>query len=421
MTPGISLKGIDAPALSELHSMGSSATIDYVEIENFRSIRKVRLDLERLTVLLGGNGAGKSNVVDVFRFLSESLSLGLFTALERRAGIQAVRHRIAGTGGNPRAVGIAIGLRFPNGFLGEYSFRLTSKRGGVYYVGEERCRITSDRGAQFADLHFRNGRHARRPVLRVSDFEDKDLVASVFIGDVQPKPEALALPLLAAAPGLRSVFEALRSLRTYAIVPDVLREPQDPDEGKVLASDGANASSVWRGLSPVARRELVDLLAYAVPGIEEIRSKRYGKKRGLEFIQRTSQGRNQFDAHQMSDGTLRLFGILLALLQPAPASLIAVEEPEVSVHLGALAALVEVLRTQADDQQVVITSHNADLIDFVKVDELRIVRATDAGTQVSRVAKHSVKTIKAELFSPGELFRAGGLQAEGEDSSSPVR
>jgi type I restriction enzyme M protein len=404
--------------------MGTSAEVGVLDIGNFRSIKKTRLDLDRLTVLLGGNGAGKSNVVDVFRFISEALSLGLFTALERRAGIQAVRHRIAGTGGNPRAVRLALGLKFPNGFTAEYAFSLSSKRGGVYHVGEERCRVWTTDHYCFLNYYLRGGRHVRPPELAIEDFmdigRDKREFAKMFIGRVEPNPEALALPLMGGMPGIKSMLDALRSLRTYSIVPDVIRDPQDPDEGRVLASDGANASSVWRSLTTAAKSELVALLAHAVPGIESIRSKRYGKKRGLEFIQRTQQGRNEFDAHQMSDGTLRLFGILLALLQPAQSSLIALEEPEVSIHLGALAALVEVLRTKAEDRQIVITSHNADLADFVGTNELRMVRATPDGTQVSKIAKHSVDAIREELFSPGELLRAGGLHGEGQSVAAPV-
>jgi predicted ATPase len=401
--------------------MGSSATVEWIDIENFRSIRKARLEPDRLTVLLGGNGAGKSNVVDVFRFVSEAVSLGLFTALERRAGIQAVRHRIAGKGGNPRAVKVEIGLRFPNNFFADYGFGLTSKKGGVYYVGEERCRIYAETGHLFAEFHMRAGKHVRQPIIEIADIDDESLFANVYLASVEPKPEALALPLMAGAPGVKPVLDALRSLQTYAIVPDVLREPQDPDEGQVLSSDGSNASSVWRSFGAPRRKELIELLAYAVPGIEEIRSTRYGRKRSLEFIQRSAQGRNQFDAHQMSDGTLRLFGILLALLQPSKSSLIAIEEPEVSIHLGALAALVEVLRTRAEEQQIVVTSHNADLVDFVDIDELRVVRRTARGTEIRSVAKHSIAAIRDELFSPGELLRAGALLGEGEDLATSVR
>jgi type I restriction enzyme M protein len=120
----------------------------------------------------------------------------------------------------------------------------------------------------------------------------------------------------------------------------------------------------------------------------------------------------------MSDGTLRLFGLLLALLQPARATLIAVEEPEVSIHVAALEALVGVMRSESSSGQIVLTTHSADLLDFVDVAELRLVRSEDGKTVVSGLAEYSKKAIRDELFSLGELHRIGGIRAKNEDLSA---
>jgi predicted ATPase len=92
------------PKFDELYQLGDAAHVRKVVIKNYRSIRDASLELGPFTVLAGANGAGKSNVVDVFRFVSEALSLGLYAALERRAGIQAVRHRVPSRGGRQRTV-----------------------------------------------------------------------------------------------------------------------------------------------------------------------------------------------------------------------------------------------------------------------------------------------------------------------------
>ena len=84
----------------------------------------------------------------------------------------------------------------------------------------------------------------------------------------------------------------------------------------------------------------------------------------------------------MSDGTLRLFGILLSLLQPARATSIAIEEPEVSIHVAALEALVSVVRSESKTGQVVLTTHSADLLDFVDASEVRLVHA-EAGKTIA--------------------------------------
>jgi predicted ATPase len=400
------------PNMEEIFSMGSRAQIVRADITNYRSIRHATLDLDPFTVLVGPNGAGKSNVVDAFRFVSESLSLGLYTALERRAGIKAVRHHVVK--GHPRNVKISLTLKFQNEFQVFYSFRIDSLAGGVYRVGEETCSLMTKEGVEFGLFKLKEGAFSEQPKLVVADFGPEDRLIDAFLTPLAPEPELLALPVIGSMPGLRSVLSALRSLRSYAIVPDRLREPQDPDEGRVLLPDGHNATSVIRSLDSQDRDELLKLLSYAVPGVENVLTRQSGRKRLLEFGQRTPGGRARFEAHQMSDGTLRLFGILLALLQPAESSMLAIEEPETSLHVGALGALVDVLRGHAEERQILLTTHSPDLLNFVDPDELRLVRFDEGHTIVSEPAAHSKKAIREELFELGELHRAGGLHAADE-------
>ena len=254
--------------MEQLYQMGTRAQVVRAEITNYRSVRHATLELDPFTVLVGPNGAGKSNVVDAFRFVSESLSLGLYTALERRAGIKAVRHHVVK--GHPRNVKISLVLRFQNNFQVFYSFRIDSLAGGVYRVGEEICCLLTDEGIEFGSFKLKNGEFSENPTLVVEDFGPRDNLVDAFLGPLAPDPELLALPVIGSVPGLRSVLSALRSLRSYAIVPDRLREPQDPDEGRVLLPDGHNATSVVRSLENQDRAELLKLLEYAVPGVDNV-------------------------------------------------------------------------------------------------------------------------------------------------------
>ncbi|HSZ70800.1 MAG TPA: AAA family ATPase [Solirubrobacteraceae bacterium] len=231
--------------------------------------------------------------------------------------------------------------------------------------------------------------------------------------------QLLALPVLAAHPMLAPVFEALRSIRSYAIDPAKIREPQDPDEGRFLFTDGSNSTSVFRKLSPSARESVIELLAHAVPSIIDIKIVSRGPKLTTQFVQRTQSGRMTFDAHQMSDGTLRLVGILLALYQKADTAFVAIEEPEASVHVAAAEALVELFVTQSDDVQILMTTHSADVLDFVDVSSLRLVRAGLGYSELAPIADHTREVVKSELFRPGELLRANALRGEGETDVLP--
>ncbi|MFL5834883.1 MAG: AAA family ATPase [Solirubrobacterales bacterium] len=409
------------PRQEELFALDAPAFLKKVSITNYRSIGEATLDLGRFTVLAGANGAGKSNVVDVFRFVAEALSLGLYAALERRAGIQAVRHRVPSRGGRQRTVRLAFELDLPRGMSADYSFTLISGARGAYRVGEEVLEMWSGGGDLFGKLKMRNGELQEKPLLLVSEPSvDQENLAEFFLpASLKVGRESLALPVVGTTPGFRPVLLALREMRAYSIVPDLLREPQDSDEGRVLHVDGRNATSVWRDLSPKDRGELIDLLGHAVPGIDDVRTQRYGRKRGFEFRQSSGAGRIMFEGHQMSDGTIRLFGILLALLQPRSSSVIAIEEPEASLHIAALEALVAVMRERVDSGQVLLTTHSPELIDFVSPDELRLVRREDGNTIVAPVAEHSKQAVLDDLFTLGELHRAGGLRATDEPLATP--
>ena len=93
------------------------------------------------------------------------------------------------------------------------------------------------------------------------------------------------------------------------------------------------------------------------------------------------------EATQESDGTLRVAGILTALLQlPAP-SLIAIEEPELAVHPAALGLLVDELRAASGRSQVVITTQSSDVLDLLSIDELRVVSGTETGATILSVSE----------------------------------
>lgn len=401
-----------------LYSHGNNgASIDAVRIKNFRSIRTAEIAFSPLTVLVGANGAGKSNVVDVFRFVSECLSLGLYAGLERRGGLRAVRHR--SVTGRPRNVRIGLSVSLSEGYSAIYEFQISAQTAGAYVVAEELCQLKTPSGAVFGEFVVRKGEVAEPPRVLVRDNDrDFDLAEMGFrLSRNAPPfdPALLALPLLGAIPGFAPVLGFLRDLRSYSIVPDRLREPQDPDEGQSLYPDGRNATSVLRHLAPARREELIEMLGHAVPGVESVKTVSHGNKLTLEFTQRTPRGRHRFEAHQMSDGTLRLLGILLALYQPKLSHFVAIEEPEATVHVAALEAMLEIFKMRADEVQILLTTHSADILDFVDVDDVRLVRAEEGHSTIGTVADHSRQVVLDALFTPGELLRTGALRASGQD------
>lgn len=150
-------------------------------------------------------------------------------------------------------------------------------------------------------------------------------------------------------------------------------------------------------------------------GIDDLEVSQLGSHLAVAF-RHGKEGRRErwFDASQESDGTLRCAGILTALLQLPPLTLIGVEEPELTVHPGAIPVLYDFFRQASRKSQILLTTHSPALLDLLKVEEIRVVERKEGVTQIVPLAADQRDAIKQSLFTAGELMRAEGLRSEEE-------
>lgn len=364
-------------------------------LRNFLSYRDASFELGDLTALVGPNAAGKSNAVAAIRLLREIPTFGLQTAIARRGGFDQLRHR---SEGRPYDPSLAIEFQAaPDLPVSSYELRLGAVRGKRFEVKLEKGEIYS----RFESSSFTHKRS-------VVEFSMTEADGEVFKA---PLPEIAAgqsaLPVVAPYhPALWSLFS---TLQTVEIEPSLVGGLQEPSPGTDFEPDGSNAASFFEMLDTAARAELVRELSAIVPNIERIEPRHVADKLTLTFYQRVSGKLREFGAKQMSDGTLRAFGILTSLFQRVPPALLVIEEPERAIHLGALRTLVDILREHSSDVQVLITTHSADMVDALDLDELRVVWTEDGASHISRVAEHTRIPVREGLITPGELLRSDAL------------
>jgi predicted ATPase len=165
-----------------------------------------------------------------------------------------------------------------------------------------------------------------------------------------------------------------------------------------------------RGLEDALRRATGDITGYKVRRVE-----------GFLVINLRHQyaelgeGEPWFSLSQESDGTLRILGILAALYQDPPRTLIAIEEPELTIHPGAMSVLWEEIESAAERSQIIITTHSPDLLDMCQAEQLRVVEKSDGITEVGPIAEEQKQIIQKRLFAPGQLLRAQGLHRVWEE------
>lgn len=396
-----------------------------LSVQHYKSLANVQLEnIQPVTVLVGPNAAGKSNVVDVLKFLRDMVVEGLDHAISKRGGITTIRQHSRTKpyqisiklcfldtdfdDNTPRTVSYEITIsslvagnyrverEAAIWFEQEYSFDEESNDLNMVAINRHTLQRLADGSLSINGKKTRNILSADQVALGLRRFQHFDAIASPIVNFVQ-------------------------AFRFSTIFPNTLRDPKKPDSDAALKESGENWASILKALkrTPRGRQELErvkEMMQVVMPAMQDIHVKAVGgylvpQIRVAEAGTKTSAGYD-LDPSQLSDGTLRVLGILLALYQnPAP-KFVAIEEPEQTVHPGLLPMLAEAFHEVSERTQLFVTSHSPHLIEFFSPDEIRVAVQEDGETRVTPIKSAQLQAIKERLISMQELMLAEGLQAE---------
>ncbi len=381
-----------------------------VVIQDYKSIRQCQVELGVLTLLVGRNGSGKSNFLDALRFVADSLRTSLDQAVRARGSVHDIRRR--------GALGFSISLQFsiPGWPFATYAFAIRGTSAVSFEVTVEYLKIASKSGEIIANYVVESGKVVQSSVKN------------------PPAAQADRLYLVSASglPEFRPVYDALSSMAFYDFNPEAMRGFQSPDSGESLRRDGSNVASVVARLGeeqPHLLERITQYMGAIVPGLGKIERVSLGPVETLKFTQTTGQPLfpHEFFLWNMSDGTLRALGALVAAFQFAGrekvANLIGIEEPESSLHPAATAVLMDALREASSRTQILITSHSPDMLDQLDLDSevLLAVSSAEGVTEVAPIDQASLRIIRDDLFSAGELLRQDQLVPDPEDLARQER
>lgn len=378
--------------------MSNKSFIHRVVLRNYKSIGSCDVQLQPLSYLVGHNGAGKSNFLDALHFVRDALSTSLDSAINERGGLNEVRRR---SSGHPTHFGIRLEFNLLDNTSGHYAFIVGSQPSGGYEVQSEECAI---------------GGIGKGPFFRV---EKGQLRASSETTFPALTTDRLALVAVSGLTAFRPIFDALSSMGFYNLNPKLMQELQKPQDSRLLKPTGENIASVFGRLeksAPERARIIQEYLQAVAPMVHGVTRKTIGPMESIEFRQDMAGSKHpwKFLAQNMSDGTLRAFGVLTALLQGnmdyAP-RLIGIEEPETALHPAAGASLREVLTQASASTQVLVTSHSPDLLDDPSIDEDSVLAVVleQGETKIATLDKGSRQVMRDHLFSVGELLRLNQL------------
>lgn len=320
-----------------------------VTIRGYKSIasdRPVTLELGDVSILLGANGAGKSNIISFFRMLSYMMSKSFGKYVEISGTSHALLHY--GVKKTPVMSGV---LKFADkNSIDIYDFSLANATPDRLIITEERI------------TWHRKGEERPYEVSLEPNFRESALAES---------EDAVA----------KSIFQMLSSCKVYQFhdssVEGPLRQACPVETANYLQSHGNNLPSFLLFLRENykdAYNRIVDYVRDVVPQFQDFYLEPTNGVISLRWMDNSATD-YRFNAYQFSDGSIRFIALATLLLQPARImpNVIILDEPELGLHPYAITQLAEMIKDASIHAQVIIATQSKDLVDHFDIDNISVV------------------------------------------------
>ncbi|RKZ85139.1 MAG: ATPase [Candidatus Parabeggiatoa sp. nov. 1] len=338
--------------------------INTITIENYKSIKKLdKLPLTNLNILVGSNGAGKSNLISFFKLLNKIIEKQL-KPYSIEQGIDKL---------------LCFGLKQSKFILGEidfgnnkYRFKLKPANEGFLFIDEEE--------------NYFNSWHSIGRANEETKLSDSKAVCGSLI-------EALKL---------WKIYHFHDTSSTAAV-----KQYCHINNNRKLEFDAGNLATFLYKLKQTNEfsfNRIEETIKLVAPYFDKFilePNELNPEKIKLEWQQKESD--NYFDAFSLSDGTLRFICLATLLLQPNPPDTLIIDEPELGLHPYAISVLASLVKAFSNDKQIIASTQSVTLLDYFEPEEIIVADKQENSSVFKRLSSHELKEW-IEEYSMGEIW-----------------
>lgn len=356
------------------------SSVKSLTITGYKSIRELRdFKLGNLNVLIGANGAGKSNFINLFRMLAEMIEQNLQVYVQTQGGPDALLH----FGRNTTDVLHAEFYFSANGYefdlIPTNDNRLIFKKEESHYTGRSSSTYPSSR------------------ILGLAHSESKLTTANDKYSPY--------------------VIESVTKWRVYHFHDTgdkaKVKRPQAVNANLCLAIDAGNLAAYLRMLYKMHNehyQRIVNTIRLVAPFFGNF-VHRSGNPEFVE-LEWTQKGKpdTPFKAHMLSDGTLRFICLATLLLQPIELlpDTILIDEPELGLHPYAINILADIFKQVAEQRQLIVSTQSVELVNEMAPEDIIVVDQEDDASVFKRFTSEELSGWLEE-YSMGELWKKNVL------------
>lgn len=427
--------------------------LEEIEVSNFKCFKHIKFELENFNVVIGKNASGKSNIINIIKFIKDMLMNGIDEAIDLQGGINYL-YNSSIKASEPIKVKFVMGTYDEETFrrmslmyrsskhnimLEKYSVTLViqpNKQGTGYKVLENSAKIyyvqleskTNKKNNNNHPYNDELNNYNKKGEIVQYCYEKDGEIHEKFSGNITKTVEErlrihkemfLSRTMVIKGENLLLVnyIPALYffnltggdNIKIYDFNPKNLKSASIINKQNILEEDGSNIANVLQRIlkSTEEKKRLLLLLKKLMPFIEDISTEKSFNK--SMYFKVKENNKNDLPSVLLSDGTVNLIAIIVALYFEKNNDIVIIEEPEKNIHPKLANQLVTLMKDIGYKKQVIITTHNTQLLSSVELkDIIYVYRNKNRFSDIER-PKNNAKVkefIKNEL-EIGDLFYEG--------------
>lgn len=404
--------------------MRSYMRITNIEAKNFKSFQNLSIGFDDFTLIVGANAAGKSNLMSIFKFLKDIMLEGLDNAIALQGGIEYLSNVNLDKN---EPIDISFRLKFDqiwyrrasedNKIVSptEFSYRfkiMKNKRRKNYTICYDELKINFNTYKREKDEKTKKYKYidSNSPAfctITKDSAQSKYILSGCNIyTEIDLLLDALSnakneILLYRLSYFLPALFSEENLIKVYDFDPQKLKRPCTVSARKILESDGSNLAAVLQYVTknPKQHSQLIQLLKNSLPFINKLMvEQKYDQSYSFKICERYSE--KSFYANFLSDGTVSIIAIILALYFQEQSDIVIIEEPERNIHPKLLNSVVQMAKDVSQNKQIIFTTHNPEILSNVDLSAIRFVQRDCEGFSI--VSKPS-ESKRVQRFISDEL------------------
>lgn len=348
-----------------------ASPISRVVLNGFKSIKNCDIELTNLNVLIGANGAGKSNFISFFRMIKNILDKNLQLYISKQGGPDAILHF-----GRKVTENISAEIYFGNN---GYNFALEPTQDNKMVFTHENFWWNPKGDWKINSGHFESEAETQKNKTQIYKY----------------------------------TVPAMKSWRIYHFHDTgenaPVKQMHNISDNAYIKTDGGNLAAFLHLIKekhPTEYNRIVKTIKLAAPFFEDfvLRPNPFNNEK-IELEWKEKESSVPFKAHYLSDGTLRFICIVTVLMQPEefmPETII-IDEPELGLHPYAINLLASIIRSVSSERQIIISTQSTDLLNGFEPEDILVTDFSNGETTLRRLDGESLKNW-LEDYTLGELW-----------------